>query len=382
MKLRDLLFNTVLFEAEGGNSERFLSACMRDFVPVTQVQATPLGFRARVPAARYRQLHAPARAARCRLHVVQKQGPRFYAKGLLRHTGVLLGLLAVALLTLLGPDLVWNIEYYALDSAAVQELSDRLFSCGVYQGCFASDALLRSAEQKILMDSDRFAALSLNYAKGKLVVEASLTTPAPVLYATQPQDIRAATDGVVRTVEVYNGVGAVLPGQTVQKGDVLVSASWQGQDGAPHAAPCRARVMAYVERTCTTACPLVQDAEVVTGTRTDSLALCVGPWRLWLKKGEDPAAVPAQQGLRLLGFSLPVTVFKTLCTETEPQQLVLSRQEAEQRCVDTLNALLYAELPELQILSRECSFTADDTAVYCTMTVRAYADIAERTQAG
>lgn len=375
-RLRDLLFSTVIFEAEGGNCERFLSGCMQRFVPLSEVQATPYGFRARLPAGRYRQLHLPARAAGCRLHVIKKQGPGFYTRPLRRHSGVLAGLLAVALLTALTPSLVWRLEYYGLDTDARQELSDRLFDCGICQGSFVTDEALRGAEQQILMDSDRFAALSLNFAKGKLVVEAELVTPDPPMFQTRDRDILASENGVVRSVEVFSGVAAVQAGQTVQKGDVLVSANWVDQTGALRPAPCRARIMAYIEKTCTTACPLVQQTQVVTGTCTDSLALCFGPWRLWLKKGQDPGAVPAQQGVQFLGLSLPLTVYRTLGTVRQDQELHLTQEEARQRCVETLNALLYAQFPDMQVLSRSCSFETDGQAVYCTMQLRAYADIA------
>lgn len=373
---RDLFFSTVVFEAEGGSCERFLSACMERFVPLTQVQATPYGFRAQLPAAHYRQLHRPARAVGCKLHVVEKRGPAFYARPLRRHWGGAAGLLLVTALVALSPSLVWHMDYYALDPAARQELSDRLFACGIRQGSFVTDEALRSAEQRILMDSDRFAALSLNFAKGKLVVEAELATPDPVMFLDRDTDILASEAGVVRSVEVFNGVAAVQAGQTVQKGDVLVSASWPDYHGVPQPAPCRARVWAYIEKTCTSACPLVQRTQLVTGTRTDSLALCFGPWQLWLKKGDDPTAAPAQQGVQLLGLSLPLTVWRTLGTVRQEQEITLTQEEAQRRCVETINALLYAQFPDMQVLSRDCSFACDGQTVTCTMQLRAYADIA------
>ncbi len=375
--ISDRLFPTVVFEAQGGNYERFLSACVGQFVPLSHITATPYGFTAQVPAGRYTALHPLARAAGCRLRVRQKRGWWFALWRMRHHAGVLLGLIAAFFLSLLMPAQIWNIEYYGVAAAQQQELSDRLFRCGVYQGCFVTDELLHAAAQQIMLDTDSYADVSLNYGKGRLVVEARPVTQNPDMYLPQSWDIIATQDGVIRSVEVYSGVGAVQPGQTVQKGDVLVKSTWQDQQGVLQPAPCRARIMAYVEKTYTAACPLMLTSSAVTQTKTDSLALCFGSWRLWLKKGGDPDAIPTQQGVKLLGMALPCTLYRTVSTLRQPQTQLFTQAQAESRCKETMNAQLYQQLPSAQVLSREYSFEVWNDVVYGTMQLRAYADIVQ-----
>lgn len=374
--LKDLFFATVLFESEGGNSQIFLSECMEHFLKITDIRSTPYGFQARIPARQYRKLHAPARAARCKLHVVKKYGLWFHSRSIRRHYGVGIGLLLVVLVAFFFRNQLWDIEYYGVNSATAQMLSDQLFTCGIYQGCFVKDEDLRDATQQILIKTDQFAALSLNYAKGKLVVEAQMSKKNPDLFELQDWDILACDNGVVRSVEVYNGVAAVQPGQTVKKGDVLVKATWAKQDGALESAPCRARIMAYIEKTTSTACPLTQKTNVAVGTYTESLALCVGKQKIWLKKAEEPQGVPFQKGVQIFGLSLPLTIYGTLGTITQEETLTLTVDEAQRQCVETLNAVLYAQFPEMQVLSRDYTFEMVENTVQCTLQLRAYADIA------
>ena len=376
----DWLFPSVRFESQGGSSERFLSDCLQSFLPLTRVQPTAYGFCASIPAARYRQLHPLARRHHCRLHVLKKSGLWFRLRPLLRRNGLLAGVALALLLTLAVPGRVWNVEYYGLSAADRQLLGDALFRSGIYQGCIVTEVSLQEARQRVLIQTDRFAALSLNYGKGKLVVEASPVTQAPALLVGQSRDICAAADGVIRSAQVYSGVCMVQAGQSVKKGEVLVRASWQDQQGAQVPVACRARIMAYVEKSAATACPLTQQTSVVTRTETDSLALCFGAKKLWLKKGGDAAAVGAQQGVRLLGVSLPLTVYRTLRSVRSPQTLHLTQAQARQRCRETLNAMLYAQLPGMQVLSREYTYELVDQTMYCTVHLRAYADIAAQNE--
>ncbi len=365
----------VVFASEGGNGERFFSECLRRSFSVTDIKATACGFEAKIPAKQYLQLHKTAHTAGCRLRVVKKYGLWFRLRPLQRHTGAAVGILAALLFVMCGRSMIWNIEYYGVGAAAQQELSDRLFACGVYQGAAASDEKLRRAENLIMMQTEEYSAVALNFTKGKLVVEATAAVKQPTMYLPQDWDIRASHTGVVRSVEVYSGTSDVQIGQLVQKGDVLVRATWQDQENKLQPSPCRAKIMAYVEKTYASMCPLELTQEVVTDTKTESLSLLIGEKMFWLKKGEKTAP-SSQQGLRVLGLSLPVTICRTVCTVTQERTQALTEEEAKRRCIQALDAVIYEELSDAEVLSREYEYQITPQRVTVTLRLRAYADIA------
>ena len=372
----DSLFPSVVFESEGGCSERLLSMCMDRFLPLSEVTVTAYGFRAHIPAWKYRCLHKPARAAGCKLHVLHKKGVWFRIRPLRRHSGLAVGVLLALLLLASGRFLVWNIEYRGVDAADRQALADRLFACGVYQGAWVEDTMLRQAEDAIMTQTQDYSAVALNFTKGKLTVEVNPATKRPVMHLPQERDILALETGVIRSVEVYAGTSDVQPGQLVQKGDILVRSTWPDQENKLQPSPCRARIMAYLEKSYTTVCERSFQYEVVTGTKTDSVALCLGGRRFLLKKGEDSTANPSQRGLSVLGFSLPVTVWKKTAVQKRTETAVLSEEQAKKRCEQTLDALIYGELQSVEILSRDYVYEVTPERVVCTVNVRAYADIA------
>ncbi|MBQ8610824.1 MAG: sporulation protein YqfD [Oscillospiraceae bacterium] len=374
--LNSTLFPQVIFQATGGNTHFFLSDCLSHRIRVSDVSSSEYGLRARVKAKDYLRLHRSARRAGCHLNIEKKCGIWFSLYKLRRHKGAAMGAILSVVLLLLTGSLVWNVEYYGVSSDAQQELGNLLFTYGVYQGCFATDEKMRAAETAVLARTPQYADISLNYAKGKLIVEVQKATSEPQMLLPQDWDITASETGVIRQVEVFSGTSDIRPGQLVQKGDVLVRAVWPDQENRPQPSPCRARIMAYIENTCATALRLKQTRSVITGTQTDSLALCFGGKRFYLKKGEAPDAVPSCQGVQVLGFALPVTVYKTIQTQTVQEEYVLTETQAKQKCVETLNALLYAEHPEMEVLSREYSFENIEDTVYCTLQLRAYVDIA------
>ena len=104
--------------------------------------------------------------------------------------------------------------------------------------------------------------------------------------------------------------------------------------------------------------------------------LCFGGRSFRLKKGNDPKALPSQQGVTVLGLALPFTVRKETSVLTKTEETVLSEQEARQRCTQAVDALVYAELESVEILSREYKYEVLPQSVVCTAKLRLYADIA------
>ena len=374
--VRRFLTNSIEFECVGGNSELLLTHCMKTGIPLSGLRATPYGFFASIPAADYRSLHIPAQKAHCILHVTRKNGGRSFLKRLLRHRGVLLGLLAAAVLRLMTQNVIWNMEYYGVDAARQQELSDRLFSYGICQGASVSKELLHDVQLRISAETENRASVSLNFSKGKLTVEATPRTMPPAMLLPQAQDLYAVDNGVIRSAEVFCGTCAVQPGQIVRKGDLLVSSTWPDQTGALQPSPCRARILAYIEKDQSIICPLTRSEPVILDTHTDALALCFGRRRIWLKRGSDPSAVPSQQGVRLLGLALPVTVYRTTAHTVNERTVRLSVEEAERRCRQSLNEILYAAYAQIMFLERSYRYEVTDDAVACTLHLRAIADIA------
>lgn len=374
--LHGMVFPRVVFVAEGGNIRSFLSNCLEKNIHLADVRAIGYGISAQVRAKDYRRLHIPARRAGCKLQTVRKYGLWFRLRGLSRHKGAGVGVLMALTFLMLTQPLVWNIEYYGVAPSEQQYLGDILFTNGVYQGCIATNDKLRHAETAALTRLQDYADLSLNYAKGKLIVEAEPAAGVPKMLLPQDHDIVANETGVIRRVEVFAGTSDLKPGQLVQKGDVLVRSVWQDQENKLQPSPCRARIMAYIEKTCATAQKIRQEQNIVDKTAVDSLALCIGDRRIWLKKGKDQEAVPSCRGVEVFGLALPVTVFKTLRTETIAEEYRMTEEQAKSKCVETLNALLYAEHPEMEVLSREYRFETVDDTVFCTLELRAYVDIA------
>lgn len=72
------------------------------------------------------------------------------------------------------------------------------------------------------MDGDEaFGWVSLNFEKGRLVVEASSALQKPAIESNDPVDLVAAADGILLEVNAQEGFAVKSVGQTVAAGDVL-----------------------------------------------------------------------------------------------------------------------------------------------------------------
>ena len=96
---------------------------------------------------------------------------------------------------------------------------------GLAPGAVVSEEKLAAGEYA-LVQSGEFAWASLNFADGRLEVEAAAAKPVPSIAAGTLHGVRAKTAGTVVSTNLVSGTMLVTPGQAVETG--------QGQIGRAH----------------------------------------------------------------------------------------------------------------------------------------------------
>jgi len=365
--------STVTFCSEGGNSQRLLTFCLQKGIRLCRVTPTPFGFRAQVAAARYAALRLAARRAGCKIRIQQKNGIWFWLAPKLKYIGILLGALAAGwLVSIKG--LVWNIVYTGVDTVDLAVVQQTLYRAGVCPGSRVDDPTLDEAERLLLAGFDSYAAFSLNYGKGKLVVEGRKLTPAPGLQYPSSGNIYAAEDGVIRQLEIYAGEGLVKTGQTVQKGELLVQSGWLDQQGLYRLAPARAKVLAYIEKTVTVSCPMQMTQTVPGRVKRKLNGVVVCGHRLGFSVQGTGQLFTT--GLQILGIPLPATLVYRVDTQAAPKTFTLTDDGARRQCAQTVDKLLAQSYPGIEVLDCAYEYTLQGGNTLCTARVRAVADIA------
>lgn len=372
---------SVRFEVTGGRGERFLNACVEAGIPVEHIHPTDTGYLATVPLRAYKRLRPFARRNRCRLRVREKYGAYFALLAYRGRWGIALGLALCVLALFLGGDLIWNICF--LNFTPEQEAAARamLFEQGIYEGAFQNHEALMRAASELFVESEEYGWVTLNFVKGRLVVEKTQRERPPEPISAEITNVVAVCDGIVRRVELVDGYPGVVTGQYVARGQVLVSGMKINSYEWPMYTHAEAKVWAEVENTYLYTQPL-QGASTLPTSEYKSYYTLYLPWgELPLYRSADLGTSAQRRVLRRpaapLGFHLPVLIEELQVRPTQSTAWTLTPTQAgaiaRSRILDTL----HTQFGEYELLEETAEVQEEEDSVTLRLHVRFLANIGE-----
>lgn len=371
-------FAGVDFAASGGRSEKLITLCGRQGISLYNIRPTADGFTARLAARRYREVSRLARRCGTRLRVRKRRGVLFRLRAYRGRWGLVLApLVFAAAVHLLGQS-VWSIRYDGLDAAARSRVEQTLYSMDICEGAVLTQEKLRLAEKQLMDGDEAFGWVSLNFEKGRLVVEASPALQKPAIESNDPVDLVAAADGILLEVNVQEGFAVKSVGQTVAAGDVLVSAYKPDPYEQPVESHAKGLVVAAVKKTYQCVQPSTYEVQALTGRVVSSCRLRLFGYTLELgaQLPEGGEVRTVHRPLTVLGFALPATIEERYVPQREARQFHLTPDGARQYARFACLAQLYAEFPDAEIIAESRQESWDGGTLTYIMTVDFKADIA------
>lgn len=369
------LWAAVEFTACNGSTEALLTAAARAGLHPYGVTALPGGFGGRCAAWQYPRLAALARKHRVRLRIRRKLGLYFC----LRRAGLWAGLAVFVPLLLFAQQFVWYADTSSLTTGQAARACAVLREAGLQPGAAVTEAKLTAGEYALL-HSGEFSWASLNFAKGRLVVEAAAARPKPDIAAGTLHGIRAKCGGTVLRTNLTSGTMLVQPGQQVEAGQGLIGTARAERDGTLIFAPAAGTVIAQFEWSDTRTVPLEETVQQYTGACTRAYRVTAFGHTFSLPAAPAPehAAVVLrhfQPEVPLLGLALPCSVEETCRYVQQPE--TLHRTEAQAAALARLQSLqaLYAAWPDAEHIARKEDCTVNGNVLDYTVTYTVAADI-------
>ncbi len=323
--------HTVVVCAEGGNPELLLNRIMADGITPKQVQSVAFGILFTVSARHFRRLKKLRKGTGCRLYLVRKAGPLFLFRRLYRRRSLLFSALLFFLSLYLLSCLVWRIDTGSLQEQDAAIIRSMLYAEGIYPGCVANSDHLKLAEQNLLLKSDRFAYLKLNFSDGRIEVEANLKNNYIDINRSDTPLI-AAFDGIIHDINIYEGYGMVKVNQSVSKGQLLVNNVRLTDDNEIATSKVYASITAYGKDSYTLIQPLSYSASVLTG-ETESLyvirflSLRIPLFSDSILNG-DYQRNTTMKPISIFGLKLPITLERIELAETHMKEITLTSEQA------------------------------------------------------
>lgn len=149
-----------------------------------------------------------------------------------KRSGLLLGITIFAFVLFFQRTLVWDIQVSGNNNISDDEIVTLLESAGFSVGKKADRNSLSEIENRCILADNRISWMSINMSGTVAFVEIKERSIKSDLSETPSMTgITASKDCIIELCEATSGTSLVIPGQTVQRGEMLISPIAQGKDG-------------------------------------------------------------------------------------------------------------------------------------------------------
>ncbi len=224
-KIRAALGTQVTVSVTTPDPERFINDCLcAGLLLQRMIRTGTLGLAAQMSAADFRKLPKIVRGKHCRIHICGKQGISYRVLPYLKRPFFLLGAIGTFLFLHFTSGLLWSVSIThngARDSEILAVLSEFGLKPGVKLDTIDEGQL----KEQVIAELPHLSWIGI-YLNGTVAeISYELRTERPqVIPNDEPCAIYAKKDGVLTKLYVYQGRQIAAVGETVEKGDLLVSA--------------------------------------------------------------------------------------------------------------------------------------------------------------
>lgn len=355
-----LLRGSVCVRAKSAYPERMLNLCSArgiEFWDVRWIDDTALSFC--VACGDLRALRRAAEGCGAEVSIERTAGtPFFFARLRRRHALFAGGILCAALL-LVNSLFIWDFEVTGNETVPTETILHALREHGVHRGTFIYSFRSQDICNRVLPELKDLCWVAVNVRGCKAYVQVRERVRAPErVNESEPTNVIAAKPGLITKVRALDGEKRVLPGTSVQQGQLLIAGVVDTGGTEKPSVTTRflagkGEVWARTWYDLTVRVPLTYEKKVYTGKEKRSHTLIWGENRLKIgAKGSsicnvDCDKIKNQTQWTLFGlFALPVTWETETLLPYELEVTPRSRADAEAQGKDVLETYLAALLGE------------------------------------
>ncbi len=218
------LFGYVSFSAENGFAERFINTCTAEGIPLWDMRKHGEKMTAKTSISGYKRIRSAAKKSSMRVKITKKVGLPFFINRHIHRTGLIAGFAAMLIILIILSGRVWIIEVSGNETLTKAEIIAAFEDAGLEIGTKTGKLDLKQIENraKLRLKDASWAAVSIDGCVAQINVRETAGTPELETHSGTA-NIIARKDGQVEILEVYRGSAAIRSGQTVTKGDLLIS---------------------------------------------------------------------------------------------------------------------------------------------------------------
>jgi len=375
-KILNSLRGEVRIRVESPFPERVLNLCGAQGLSFWDLRwESAQVFTCRLSRQDYGALRRLAGKLECTLTPEKRSGVPFFLGRFRRRRALLVGLAACAAGLFFGSFFIWDFTITGNAAVSDEEILRALERNGVAWGTFGFELDSEDLRNHVLLEIPGLSWISVNVSGCRARVEVrERKEPPELLDRRAPSNVVARRDGLVLEVQALEGEKMVLPGTTVQAGQLLISGVEDTDTFGARVKAGLGKVWARTWYRLTVRMPLQKREKCYTGEERSCFALDFGTRRINLLgnssiSGREYDKLCARTRLSFFGLPLPVTAVRETLRFYTTRETAADLAEAQQTGKAILSEYLRSLLPEDGTVSSAlCSSRQEGNVLAVTLT--------------
>jgi len=394
IKLWNFIRGYVIILVNGYFIERFINICTHRNILLWDIRRMGKNEASMCLSVRgFKRIRPIVRKSSCKVKILKKNGLPFYISSIIKRKWFLVGIILCVLFINIMAAFVWDIKLYDAEGKVFSDaqnekiIYDTLTQMGIKRGIIKYGIDLKDIAQNLMLNDSDLAWVSARIMGTKLKIEVQLRDlPPDIVPEDVPCDVVAKTDGFIELVLAKNGTAMVKQGETVKKGQLLISGEIRSKDGSEikyvHAlGNIYARTWYEVNEKINSTKVIMQR----TGNYYDRNSIRLFKWQIKLFTGNEIlySLYEVEKTNEGSIFGVPIGIEKKRIYEVNEIELAMDVDEAVKIATERAEAELIKLIPEnTEIISKHHEIRQKHSGDYLTIMVECKEDIAYQQKMG
>ncbi|MBE6779712.1 MAG: hypothetical protein E7545_01905 [Ruminococcaceae bacterium] len=305
--------------------EKMLNLCEKHKISVWDIRFQKGKICCKINVKDFKRLPKIFRKQGVRLHILKRWGLPFFTNKYKRRFGIFAGLLIFVFMLNFLSGFVWIIDVRGNKGVSDFEIISDCQKIGVKEGIFVKGFDAKNKAQELLLKNNKLSWASFNIEGCVLTVDVTEITPKDE-GEFLASNLVADSDGIIKHIDVTVGNCVVKVGDTVKKGDVLVSGIIENENGTKFV-KSRGKIIAETVTVTEVSQNYIIEESVLTGKQKTKTVLEAFtfeiPLYLGVEKGEYESNYTAKN-LKLFGNAIPIRLHRKHFIFKETKEVKLS----------------------------------------------------------
>lgn len=227
-----------------GDTTRFINRCAEEEISAERFCSTDGVLFGYIPQKDYKSAQSLAEENGCELTVLEKDGVSYTLQRYRRRLGLIVWPAVLTGALLFSQCFTWAMTVNGLSQIDEKLVIAAAEDAGLKIGSFLPSVDMQAVANHILETIPGVGYCAVNKIGSHVEIEINEAAQIPTVLPTDPCDIIAAETGKIVYLEVYNGQESVKTGETVGKGQQIVTGITESADGKTRYVHASALVLA------------------------------------------------------------------------------------------------------------------------------------------